>query len=189
MASEASIQGARPTIVQQPLIPASKAVGPMQPVVTVPRNKRIPLTEHAARRAIDSRGTPENHQRGILGEWAVSRLLGIEDRLDTEVYEYGDSGVDLRYHGKTIDVKTVGPHASNPELWVDLTQSLNAEYYVLAQQVSTARLRVIGYAPREAVANAYERDISSAVDWHAERVRAVPQDELYPIPWTAAMFG
>jgi hypothetical protein len=161
----------------------------MQPIVKIPRNKRIPLTEHAARRAADGRGTFENHETGILGEWAVGRLLGIENRLDTDVYEYGDDGVDLRYRGRTIDVKTVGPRASDPELWVDVTRPLHADYYVLVQQLSTARLRIIGYAPRKTVANAYERDTSSAIDWHSERVRAVPQDDLHPIPWTTVMFG
>ncbi|WP_324665748.1 hypothetical protein [Haloarcula sediminis] len=82
-------------------------------------------------------------------------MLGIADRLNTEVYaDGGDGGVDLRYRGATIDVKTVGRHRADPALTVDAYDQLRADYYVLASRVGSSDMRLLGYAPQEFVANA-----------------------------------
>lgn len=87
----------------------------------------------------------------MLGEDALAYLLGIADRVNTEVYADGDH---LRYRGDTIDVKTVGRHRTDPDLTVDAYDQLRADYYVLTSRVGQTDVRLLGYAPREFVANA-----------------------------------
>jgi hypothetical protein len=84
-------------------------------------------------------------------------------------------------------VKTVGAHTANPDMWIDVNQPLHADYYVLSHRLSTSRFRILGYAPRTVVENAYQMDVSPAIDWPANRVRVVYQDQLYPIPWTVSL--
>ena len=43
------------------------------------------------------------HYIGLKGEYAVSKLLGID--INTEIYDKGDVGHDLEYLGHTIEVK------------------------------------------------------------------------------------
>ncbi|WP_277543719.1 hypothetical protein [Haloarcula laminariae] len=75
--------------------------------------------------------------------------------MNTEVY--ADGGVDLRYRGATIDVKTVGRHRTDPDLTVDAYDQLRADYYMLASRVGPSDVRLLGYAPRQFVANAPTR--------------------------------
>lgn len=113
------------------------------------------LAEKAARIADTSSGTTENHVLGKLGEFSLASYLGIEDRVNTDVYtDGGDGGVDLEYQGTTIDVKTVGRHRRRPPLTVDAHEPLPADYYVLASRVGKMNCRLVGYAPRQFVATA-----------------------------------
>ena len=43
---------------------------------------------------------------GMLGEFAVARVLGIDPYESFTIHEWSDGGVDLRYHSHTISVKT-----------------------------------------------------------------------------------
>ena len=138
-----------------PLIAAADVPIADRPTILVPEERFYPLAEHASRIADTWSGTHSDHLTGLLGEDAIAKHLGISDRLNIEVYtDGGDGGFDLQFRGATIDVKTVGQHQSDPNLTVDAYKPLHAEYYALASRVGEMNVRLIGYAPREFVANA-----------------------------------
>lgn len=147
------------------------------PVVHIPENRLYMLQEHARRIAGASPGSVENHRQGKIGEDAVAKPLGARESIDLEVYtDGGDGGVDLNHRGATIDVKTVGQHRSDPALTVNAYEQLRADYYVLASRISKTDVRLIGYAPRQFVANAPVMSSQSG-DYHF-----VEQDYLFPFP-------
>ena len=163
---------------RQTLIPAS--VLPETAFLTdkIPDNRYAPLAEHGARRAKDSYGTIENHERGILGEFAAAKFFGVPDRVDTQVYEYGDPGYDFEIGGWRVDVKTAKSQHQRPSLMVDATKELTADFYVLVHQLAQQCYRVIGYAPASVVAQAPVRNIGTHM---AQHVREVEQDRLTPL--------
>lgn len=147
------------------------------PVVHIPQKRLFILQEYARRIAGSSNGSVENHRNGKVGEDAVAKPLGVRDSINLEVYaDGGDGGVDLQHRGATIDVKTVGQHRSDPALTVDAYKQLRADYYVLASRISETDVRLIGYAPRQFVANAPVRSHEGR-DYHL-----VEQDYLFPFP-------
>lgn len=152
------------------------------PSVTVPDNRYGPLCEHGARRAMNCAGTIENHERGILGEYAAAELFGVPDEVDTELYENGDPGYDLEEGDVTVDVKTVGPQTNNPLLMLNVEREVTADIYVVVQQQAQRHYRMIGYAPASVVADAPVRLLTG---WEGEKVRVVEQDRLVPL--TAGM--
>jgi hypothetical protein len=116
------------------------------------------------------RYTRERCHVGLLGEEAVAQYLGTRDEVNTEIYaDGGDGGVDLRFNGATVDVKTVGRQRSNPALTVDVYRPLTADYYALASRIGPRTIRLIGCAPRQFVANAitkeYDGDMYHYVEW------------------------
>jgi hypothetical protein len=163
-----------------PLISVSEMPKANQPVVEIPDSKRIPLSEYGTKRARDSPGTIKDHIRGIMGEFVVAKFFDVPERVDDEIYEYGDPGYDLQIDSKTIDVKTVGPRANNPGLMIDANQSIDADYYILVQELNACTYRIIGYAPAPVVENADTRPIR--LDGYAKRLRIVEQYDLFPIP-------
>jgi hypothetical protein len=147
------------------------------PIIHIPQNRLYILQEYARRIANVSRGSIENHRTGKVGEDAVAKMLGARESIDLDVYtDGGDGGFDLNHRGATIDVKTVGQHRSNPALTVDVYENLRADYYVLASRISETDVRLIGYAPRQFVANAPIRSYEGT-DYHF-----IEQDYLFPFP-------
>lgn len=151
------------------------------PTVMIPDCKYQPLCDTGARRAKNSFGTIDRHERGALGEGAFEQLLGLENAVDTELYEYGDPGYDFDLAIGTVDVKTARPRWDYPSLMVDASKELAADYYVLIHQLSQRCYRVLGYAPAAVVAQAPIRQIRVH---EATRVRDVPQDWLWPFTST-----
>jgi hypothetical protein len=147
------------------------------PLIHVPEERVYAFGEFARRLSEDWQGTVRDHLNGKLGEFSVASPLGIDDRIDTEIYaDGGDDGVDLQYRGATIDVKTVGRDRDDPALTVDAYEPLRADYYALASRVSKTDVRLVGYAPREFVANA-------PVWYHeGEPYHLVEQRYLFPFP-------
>lgn len=147
------------------------------PTVHISESRRDALIEHARRIAESWHGTEQNHVTGLLGEDAVAQGLGIADSLNVEVYpDGGDGGVDLTYCGASIDVKTVGRHRSNPALTVDAYAPLTSDYYVLVSRIGPADFRLIGYAPRDFVANA------PVLQYEGRPYHIVGQEYLFPFP-------
>lgn len=167
------------TQIPEPLVSATDIEDHDSPIVQIDKGKRDALSLCGHKRAKNSPGTIRCHERGILGEYAVAKYLGIPDRVDTNIYEFGDSGYDFEYRGDTIDVKTVGPKENNPELRVNSRKPPIADYYVLAQQLNLSTYQIIGYAHRQAVCNARTRLMR--LDGYCKRVFALPQDQLYPL--------
>lgn len=143
----------------------------------IPQRRLDPLQEIASRIAETWWGTDENHTKGLLGEDAVARSLGIQNQLDVEVYpDGGDGGVDLCYNGATIDVKTVGRHRTDPALTVGAYEALTADYYVLVSRIGPSDFRLLGYAPRCFVANA------PVMSHRGDPYHIVGQEYLFPFP-------
>jgi len=159
-----------------PLISAADISMCQFPMAHVDEGRFYALSEVAHRIAQHASGTTENHLTGLLGEDCLAQRLDIAERLDTDVYpDGGDGGVDLTYRGVDIDVKTVGRHRRNPALTVDAYKPLTADYYVLASRVGKLDCRLIGYAPREFVANAPVRLHQN------EPYHMVEQEYLFPL--------
>ena len=163
-----------------PLVSVSEMPKTVQPTIEIPDAKRIPLSELGTKRARDGPGSIENHIRGIMGEFAVAKFFGVPEKVDDEIYEYGDAGYDLQIDGKTIDVKTVDPRANNPGLMIDSTRNIVADYYVLVQELNANTYRLIGYAPAPVVENADVRLLH--MDGYAKKLKVVEQVDLFPIP-------
>lgn len=163
-----------------PLISVSDIEEDLRVVVNIPDEKRIPLSEIGTKRAKDSPGTIQDHIRGILGEFAVAKHLGVPDKVDTEIYDDGDEGYDLQFNNKTIDVKTLGPQWNRPRLIVPVYQGIQADYYVLVQEISSTTYEIIGYAPAAVVADSKVEQIPGARI--GTRGYTVEQYKLTPIP-------
>ena len=147
------------------------------PVIHIPQNRLFVLQEYARRIAGASNGSVRNHRTGKIGEDAVAKPLGARDSIDLNIYtDGGDGGFDLTHRGASIDVKTVGRHRSDPALTVDAYEPLRADYYVLASRINETDIRLIGYAPRQFVANAPVRSYEGG-DYHF-----VEQEYLFPFP-------
>lgn len=160
-----------------PLVSAEQLTLTDYPLIHIPENKVYALGEVARNLAEQWSGTPEDHLTGKIGEYSVAKPLGIEKSINTDVIpDGGDDGVDLNYRGATIDVKTVGRHRSNPALTVDVYKPLHADYYVLASRISKTDVRLIGYVPRQFVANAPTRH------HNGEPYHFVDQRYLFPFP-------
>ncbi len=141
--------------VPTPLLSVEEQSFSDYPIVSIPENELSPIKEHARRIANQWHGESENHVRGKLGEYALAKALGIESDVDLTVYaDGGDGGVDLRYRGATIEVKTVGQHRPDPSLTVDQYEPLTADYYALVSRVGKTAFQLVGYTPRQFVADA-----------------------------------
>ena len=160
-----------------PLISAEEFALSDYPIIHVPENRAYALGEVARKIAGQGNGTTENFLKGLLGEYSYAKTLGKEQKINSEVYtDGGDGGTDLNYRGATIDVKTVGQHRNDPALTVDAYKTLNADYYALASRISKIDLRLIGYAPRQFVANAPKKQ------HNGEPYHIVDQRYLFPFP-------
>ena len=163
----------------EPLVSAIEAPDWFKPIIEFPIEKYRALSIAGTKRANGAPGEPEKHIRGICGEYAVAKLLGISDQVDTDIYEYGDGGFDLKLGDKIIDVKTAGPHVSTPSILTDPRKEVRADYYVLVQQVGQTAYKILGYAPAPVVEDAYVLELSR--DEYTERVRTVEQHDLFPL--------
>lgn len=161
-----------------PLVSATDVPTSLLPTIEIPEEQYHPLREYGLRRGRNAYGTFDNHELGILGEGAVARFFGTTQSVDTAVYERGDGGVDLEVHGVSIDVKTAGRRYSTPNLIVDAYQSLQADYYALVHRLGKMHFRLVGYAPRQFVANA------STEEYQGCPCHVVPQRDLFPFPPT-----
>lgn len=160
-----------------PLVSAEELGLSDYPLVHIPESRVYAIGEVARRLAEQWSGTAKNFEIGLIGEDGTRDLLGIDQDIDTQVYpDGGDGGTDLNYRGATIDVKTVGQHRSDPSLAVDAYKPLRADYYVLASRISKTDVRLIGYAPRQFVANAPTR-LHDGEPYHL-----VDQRYLFPFP-------
>lgn len=171
----------------EPLVPVSEMPRAVQATVEISDAKRIPLSEIGTKRAVGGPGSIKDHIRGIMGEYAVAKFFGVPEKIDDEIYENGDPGYDLQIDSKTIDVKTVGPRANNPGLMVDARRNVEADYYVLVQELNANTYHIIGYAPATVVENADIRPIR--LDGYAKRLRVVEQYDLFPIPSYSSVSG
>ncbi|MGB9932892.1 hypothetical protein [Haloarcula amylolytica] len=160
-----------------PLVSSAQLSIEDYPSVHINEERFYTLQEWARCISETTTGTAKDHLTGLLGEDALAQQLGITDDLTTEVYpDGGDGGVDLQYHGMTIDVKTVGRHNTDPALTVGANRQLTADYYVLASRVGQSDVRLIGYAPREFITEA------PTLTHEGRSYHRVTQECLFPIP-------
>lgn len=169
----------------KPLVPVSELETSELPVVRLDPGRVEALAELGARRAKNSRGTIDSHEQGALGEYAVAKHLEVTEEFDTEIYEGGDPGFDLRYRGMRVDGKTVGPQVNNPRLHVSTHGELTADYYILVQQLNRREYRIFGCAPKPVVKRSptfrFSRSRGLWPDRHGDEVYVVEQQNLSPI--------
>lgn len=169
----------------EPLVPVSAVDKSTLPVVSISPSKQKALSILGAERAKDGQGTIKQHERGILGEFAVAKYLGIPEQIDEQIYENGDDGYDIVFNGKLIDVKTVGPQVNNPFLPVSTYGELNADFYILVQQLNQSKYQIYGYAHRLLVKKSHTLTFTHnklcSPDRFDDQVYAVEQDALKPI--------
>lgn len=169
----------------EPLVPVSELDQSELPLVEIEPSRVEALYIMGASRAKDSRGTIENHVRGVRGEYAVAKHLRVPDEFDEEIYEEGDPGFDLTYRGWRIDVKTVGPQVNNPSLPVPTHGNLVADYYILVHQLNRQYYRIVGCASRPEVRHSptftFSRSRSLWPDRYGDEVYLVEQNRLSPI--------
>jgi len=182
--------GGNQQIQPNPLISVADLSDRCFPTRRIPQNERTSLELNGIERAKNSPGSTQiqNDVRGIIGEYVVADLFGAE--VNTEIYQGGDGGYDFCVDGMLVDVKTRNPRCNNPDLLVDANENLRADYYVLAQELSSCTYRVIGYASARTVQNARIMEISpespASRVVKSNKVRVVGQHELRPI--TEMMF-
>lgn len=160
-----------------PLVSTADLPTRLLPTVEIPEERLYPLKDHGRRRVRNgARGSERNHILGVLGEGATAQYRGFATDVDTNLYADGDGGVDCRWNGHTVDVKTVGRGRRDPALTVDAYSELNADYYVLARRVGESTFRLEGYCPRQFVANARTAK-SDGRQYHV-----VPREDLFTLP-------
>lgn len=159
-----------------PLVSAADLPPSLLPRVELPEELYYPLCEHGVRRGENAYGTVENHGLGILGEGAFGHFFGSPNAVDTAIYDSGDEGIDLELHGVSIDVKTAGREHTRPRLFVSAYQPLRADYYALVNRVGTTSFVLVGYAPRQFVANA------PVQEYRGDSCHIVPLEHLFPFP-------
>lgn len=161
-----------------PFISAAQVPTQFQRVVEIPENRVYLLQEYGKLRADGGRFDRENSCIGIFGEECFCQYVGLKDGVDTAIYDDGgDGGVDLTFAGQTVDVKTASRNQRDPALLVGAYQPLRAEYYALIHRIGSRQFRLIGYCPRQFVANAPTRE------FNGEEVHVVPQEDLFPFPF------
>lgn len=161
-----------------PFISSAQVPIQFQRIVEIPEYRAYPLKEYGRLRADGGKLDQENSCIGILGEEAFCQYLDMEYGVDTTVYDDGgDGGVDLTFAGQTVDVKTASRNQRNPALLVGAYQPLRAEYYALVHRIGSTQFRLIGYCPRQFVANSPTRELDG------EEVHIVPQEDLFPFPF------
>jgi hypothetical protein len=162
-----------------PYVSAADIPKSLLPTVEITEERLYVLKDHGRRRVGNgAHGSERNHILGILGEGALAEYHGIATSVDTNLYADGDGGVDFRWGRTTVDLKTVGRGRRNPDLTVDAYSSLNADYYALAKRLGESAFRLVGYAPRQFVANA------RVAESDGRRYHVVPREDLFPFPRT-----
>lgn len=159
-----------------PLVSAADLPTSLLPRIELPEELYYPLYEHGARRSENTYGSVENHGLGALGEGAFGYFFGRPTAVDTTLYDHGDGGSDFELHGVSIDVKTAGQEHSHPRLFVSAYQPLRADYYALVNRVGTTSFVLVGYAPRQFVANA------PVQEHQGDPCHVVPREHLFPFP-------
>lgn len=95
----------------------------------------------------------EAHYIGLLGEAAVSRILGVRMREDVTVA--GDGAVDLVVRGQTIQVKTRKIDHAAMLLPFNSLRDFSADWAVCCALASPCHVRVYGFISREAFAQVH----------------------------------
>lgn len=99
------------------------------------------------------RGGVEAHLIGVIGELAVAHFFNIP--VDTNIYAYGDGGIDLKINDKNIAVKTT-TYFSSPKLSVEVNKFRDdCCYFGCALKDRTINL--FGWATAEEVAAAEQK--------------------------------
>jgi hypothetical protein len=129
-----------------------------------------------ASKADDKSSFHEVNVRGVVGEYAVAKYLDLP--LNTESYGlWGDSGHDLIYRGKTLQVK-FNTHFDG-DLYFPKADKFISDYGVLVVREALYRVRIAGYIDRESfmlhkqVKNYGKNDV-----WAVEQRHLMPIEAL-----------
>lgn len=88
------------------------------------------------------------HLIGLMGECGLCKVLNIP--FHVEILFRGDDGTDIRYGGKTIQVKTLSrDYADKNRLYVDDIEQVKSEILVGAAITGPASVRLLGGISKE----------------------------------------
>lgn len=100
----------------------------------------------------------ELHYIGAMGEWAVRKIYPTA-KLDFDVYDVGDNGIDLIINGWSCQVKTFAYQGSNIEFFLDDMSEFKANVCIGAQVLSPIQVKILGCISRKRfMNNAKEKD-------------------------------
>lgn len=112
------------------------------------------------------------------GECALTFYLGIPWDADRLIRGRGDAGIDLRWRGWTLQVKSLQPSA-RPALWMSPKADLRADLFVVTWRApgnSEGEVALLGYLPRATLlVRRTFRETAFGPRWH------VPQEAFRPI--------
>ena len=100
-------------------------------------------------RRICNQGDFAIHYIGMLGEIAVSRVIGVA--VNSQITIGGDSGNDMDMHGQTIQIKT-SSHANTPKPRFIIFNSLNdfsTDWAISCSVQSPTIVRIHGFVGKE----------------------------------------
>jgi hypothetical protein len=138
------------------------------------RNDPKLASAHVRNRRVDpERGDLEINVQGLMGEYAVARLLG--EPFDLGIDLEGDGGVvDLYCGERSVQVKF--NNTPSGDLYFTTATLFRADVAVLVVKAGRNAVRVIGFATRER----FQRE-QEVRDYGHGRVAALPQEKLEPI--------
>ena len=115
-------------------------------------------------RRISKQGDFAIHYAGMLGEVAVSRAIGIPIR--TEITFGGDSGVDMSYQGKTIQIKTSTHKETPPPRFIifNSVDDFSTDWAISCSIQSASTVKIHGFtSKRKFLVNRLEHDFGYGV--------------------------
>lgn len=87
------------------------------------------------------------NRRGLLGEFAVCKFLGV--RYEKKITAFGDGGTDLKYMQRSIQVKTNQPHFVYPQLIFPTENHFKADLAVLCHNIGGPIIRICGFISKQ----------------------------------------
>lgn len=104
------------------------------------------------------------HRRGVEGEIAVARYLGVD--VDEQVYSRGDDGSDLTYNTFDIDVKTtqhdgIGRALISVDKWED-DDLEQPDIYIFTERPQPGEITIVGMVTDTTVEDIYNGDLEAS---------------------------
>lgn len=112
-------------------------------ILAAERRTVVKQAHHVKNHKCQHKSDFATHLSGVMGEYAVTKLLG--QKLDLSVHIGGDGGKDAEIEGYTLQIKTRQRQPEPVYLYVNTPQDLRADIIVCASTPSLTEVRVLGW--------------------------------------------